>query len=65
MEKNVHPYGFLAWLNKVWQIGLEKEMWEYSIMEYQDKLDVEAWKEYFMIGLSPSKAIDEDINEQF
>lgn len=62
MEKQ--PYGFWNWLNKVYQIGFKKGIWSFPVTEYKERLDVEAWKQYFMIGLSPSQAVDEDINEQ-
>jgi len=59
-----YPYGFTIWLNTLWQIGKEKGMWNYSVIEYKDKLDHDAWLVYFMMGLHPSKAIQMDLDEQ-
>lgn len=59
-----YPYGFNSWMNKLWQYGKEKGIWNYSVTEYKDKLDHDAWLFWFMQGLSWIEAIEMDLREQ-
>lgn len=64
MKTAIYPYGFERWMNTLWQIGKEKGMWNYSVMEYKNKLCYKSWLVYFMMGLHPKDAIIMDLKEQ-
>lgn len=64
-KQEVWPYGFQSWL---WQVGLQlrkKGVFksDESPNECFASLDAEAWKVYFMNGLSPLQAVELDIKE--
>lgn len=52
-----YPYGYKNWL---WQICINLELKDKNINTAYKQLDTEAWLDYFMEGLSPWAAIQED-----
>ena len=62
-KEKVYPYGFKTWMNQLASVGNSLKMWNIFPPDCHKHLDFDAWLEYFMIGLSPSKAILADIKE--
>lgn len=58
-----YPYGFRHWMNQLFQAGNRLKVWDLNVMNYESKLCFDSWLVYFMDGLSPIKAILQDIKE--
>ena len=63
MEDKIYPYGFGNWMNSLFQEGNRIGMWNLTVINYCEKLSFDDQLVYFMDGLSPIKALMQDIKE--
>lgn len=61
LNEKQYPYGYKDW---AWKICIELGFKDKNINTAYMQLDLDAWLNYFMEGLSPLQAIQEDLNNQ-
>lgn len=64
LSQKTYPYCFRDWLNKVWQECRRLGIVNKNTSPVDTGLDPDGWLPYFMDGLSPVQAVQQDLNEQ-